>query len=371
MTAIAAILLLMLILYVIKIRYYQYKWEQYPEFKSNSNAVTAEISVIVAFRNEITSLDALLNSLNSQVYPSDSFEVILVNDHSEDGSDMLAQRFCEEHRNFRLLHNDKALSGKKSAVMKGVKCASCELIVTTDADCTLHEHWLSTIACIYREKNADMIVGLVDMVPDKGFFSGFQEIEFLSLVAAGAGAIAGDHPLYCNGACFAYRKSAFLALTDPLVQHIASGDDTLFLHKLKQDKTRSIVLLKAVPAIVTTRGASTLHEFLQQRKRWVSKSPYYHDFDTLYTGMLVFLVSLSLLFSMILLTAGLNVWLFPLIYSVKMVTDLYFLRNFLRFYGKNLPFLPFMLYELVYPFYVVYLAIAGISSGFDWKGRRY
>ena len=369
MNILTTLSLLLLVLYVLKILYYKHQWEHYPELELSSPA-SVKISVVIAFRNELSNLKPLLVLLFSQNYPEQSYEVILVNDHSEDGSERLVQKFCDEHRNFRMLHNDAFEIGKKSAMMKGVRNAAYDLIVTTDADCSLRENWLTAIAQAYREKDADLIVGLVDMVSADNFFGRFQEIEFLSLVAAGAGATAAKHPIYCNGACLAYRKSVFLAYTDPMKQKIPSGEDTLFMHELKRNPGKRIVLAKAVQAIATTRGATSLKDFFQQRKRWVSKAPYYRDFDILYTSFLVFLVNLLVLHALVLLVTGINVWLFPVMYIVKLLTDMGFLKGFLQFYSKNLPAGWFILYELVYPFYAVLFAVAGIFSGFTWKGRR-
>lgn len=361
--------LFLLLLYVLKIRYYQHSWERYPDLELSVPA-SVKISVVIAFRNERSNLNTILVSLLLQNYPKQSYEVILVNDHSEDGSESLVQKFCDEHVNFRMLHNDAFEIGKKSAMMKGVRNAANDLVVTTDADCSLRESWLTAMAQAYRENDADLIVGLVDMVSADNFFGRFQEIEFLSLVAAGAGATAAKHPIYCNGACLAYRKSAFLSFTDPMRHKITSGEDTLFMHELKRDPGKRIVLAKSVQAIATTRGATTLRDFFQQRKRWVSKAPYYRDFDILYTSFVVFMVNVLVLHALILLVTGFNIWLFPVMYFVKLLTDMGFLKGFLRFYSRKLPAGWFTLYELVYPFYAVLFAIAGIFAGFTWKGRR-
>ncbi len=369
MNAITAISLLFLVLYVLKILNYKHRWEHFPELEL-SGPSSVKITVIIAFRNEVNNLAALLLSLSSQNYPKERYEVILVNDHSEDGSDLLVQKFCDAHANFRLLHNDVAVYGKKSAMGKGVQNALNELIVTTDADCSLDKDWLTALAQVYREKDADMVVGLVNMVSDDSFFGRFQEVEFLSLVAAGAGAAASRHPIYCNGACLAYKKSVFLTLADPMRRNVPSGDDTFFMHELKRNRGNRIFLAKAFPAIATTRGASTFSDFFQQRKRWVSKAPYYRDSDIMYTALLVFLVNFLILYSLILVVTETSIWLFPAMFTVKLLTDLFFLRSFFRFYRKNLPGGWFILYELVYPFYAVFFAVTGIFSGFSWKGRR-
>jgi biofilm PGA synthesis N-glycosyltransferase PgaC len=371
MNTLVVISLVIVVLYVLKIQKYKRDWENYPESEYVTFDCTTAISVVIAFRNEMSNLPALLSSLKAQEYPAALMEVILVNDHSDDGSDTWVQDFCRENANFRLIHNEGEVAGKKSAILNGIKKASNELIVTSDADCTMKSLWLATLAQVYKDKDPDMIVGLVDLKTDGNIPDNFQAIEFLSLVAAGAGALAGRRPIYCNGAFLAYKKSLFLAYPDPMKQQLASGDDTLFLHAVKHDPGKSILLLKSVQAIVTTSGVAGWNEFLQQRKRWVSKSLYYRDADTLYTALLVFLVNLTMLYSAVILATGYHFWLFPVTFAGKMVTDFLFLKSFFRFYQRKLPAMRFMVYELVYPLYVVFFAIAGISSGFSWKGRRF
>ena len=48
--------------------------------------VYQEISIIIPARNERTNLPNLLNSLAQLDYPEDKYEIILINDHSTDGS---------------------------------------------------------------------------------------------------------------------------------------------------------------------------------------------------------------------------------------------------------------------------------------------
>jgi hypothetical protein len=90
-----------------------------------------------------------------------------------------------------------------------------------------------------------------------------------------------------------------------------------------------------------------------------------------YTALLVFLVCLSVLYALAVFAGGFTYWLFPVMYTGKLLTDLYFLSIFFHYFQKKLPVMRFMLFELVYPFYAVIFAIAGISTGFSWKGRRF
>jgi cellulose synthase/poly-beta-1,6-N-acetylglucosamine synthase-like glycosyltransferase len=325
--------------------------------------------VITAFRNERENLPCLLEALAQQKYPSNRYEIILVDDHSDDGSTGIAGKFCAGNPAFRLVSNGREENGKKDAILNGLKCASFGLVVTTDADCTMSENWLSAIAGFYGRYKPEMIIGLVDITETKGFFGKFREIEFLSLIASGAAAAAERRPLYCSGANLAYDKAIFTYLDDPLKRSVVSGDDMLLMLDLKKKTRNGILLLKSLKAVVGTKGVASWKEYMDQRKRWMSKSRYYSDRDVVYTACLVFTTSLFLIISGILCIAGHHPWLFPALLAGKTIADYFFLRSFMSFYGKKPPVRTFVLYELIYPIYIVTVALSGIITGYHWKER--
>lgn len=371
MDSLIVIFLIILVLYGFEIFKCKYNWRRLPEYFHSDENCSTGISVIVPFRNELGNLQFLLESLCRQAYPSELYEVILINDHSDDGSEECAKFYCETHRNFRFYHNGDCITGKKSALTVGIQNARYECIVTSDADCVMDENWLVAIASFYKRKNPDMIIGLVDMNAGLGFFNYFQELEFLSIIAVGAGAAAGERPLYCSAASLAYKRSLFLSFPDPLRRSITSGDDTLFMLRLKKGRKHKVLLLKSRSAKVYTKKADSWKEFCDQRKRWVSKSRYYNDKAILYLGLMVFLINLVIIGSMALCFSRLNYWLFPLVFTLKTLADYSFISNFLKFYGKRVSVLIFTLYEFIYPFYAVFFAVTGIFADYYWKGRKY
>jgi poly-beta-1,6-N-acetyl-D-glucosamine synthase len=356
---------------MLKIGMYRHCWNRFPVFENTRPQPLVGISIVVAFRNEENSLPRLLASLNNQLYPEELREVILVNDHSDDGSLHIARDFTRTHTGFYCLSNDNDENGKKAAVLKGIKQSRFNFIASTDADCTMGRDWLSTLAAIFSTQNARMIIGLVDMDAKPGLFNRFQEIEFSSLVASGAGAAACGKPIYCNAANLAFDKKLFLSYADPLSVSVPSGDDTLFMLRVKQDPSLRIVLMKSGTGIVTTSGAVTIREFFNQRSRWASKSRYYTDRDILYTAGLVLAISLAMVYSGVELAAGNNIWLFPLLLFSKSMVDFLFLSDFLRFYGKRIKPLLFVMFETIYPFYILISAAMGLFGRYTWKRRNY
>jgi cellulose synthase/poly-beta-1,6-N-acetylglucosamine synthase-like glycosyltransferase len=358
-------------LYVAKILYYKRSWERYSEFKTGKEPVNTGISVVIAFRNEKENLPLLFASLEKQIYPADLYEVILVDDHSDDGSVEYIKEYIITDPKFKLYSNKISESGKKAALLKGIGASSFELIVTTDADCVMGNRWLATVAEFYQINHPAMIIGLVDNSGDKGFFNKFREIEFMSLVAAGAGAAAGGKPVYCSGTNLAYEKDVFLSYDDPLKKTAVSGDDTLFLLSIKKDMKKRIMLLKSVSAIVHTVGVSSWSQFFNQRKRWISKARYYKDPEVIYTAWLVLLESVMMIYSLGLFIAGIKQWLFPFIFIAKILVDFLFMKSIMKYFNKNPFIINFTAYSMIYPVYLLAVVCSGIFFRYTWKGRHY
>ena len=103
------------------------------------------ISVVVAYRNEEENIGLLLDDLIGQNYPDNQYEIILVNDHSEDRSAEIVEN-CISKSSTRIvcLNLPDQLSGKKDALDLGIKSSKGEYILTTDADCRVSDNWINS-----------------------------------------------------------------------------------------------------------------------------------------------------------------------------------------------------------------------------------
>ena len=140
---------------------------------------TTLISVIVAARNEEANIGNLLQALENQTYPKHLFEIIVIDDHSSDGTADIALQF--QHVKLLRLENDAINSYKKKAIEKGIAAASNDLIVTTDADCVPPPGWLETIASFQVLTNAGFIVAPVSFSCSPKVVEMFQAMYFLVL----------------------------------------------------------------------------------------------------------------------------------------------------------------------------------------------
>jgi chlorobactene glucosyltransferase len=99
------------------------------------------VSIIVPARNEERNLPALLPSVLGQAYPTDRFEVIVVDDNSTDGTAGMLDEFAARAPQLRVVRGQPLPSGWKGkpwAMHQGAAIARGDWLLFTDAD-TVHE----------------------------------------------------------------------------------------------------------------------------------------------------------------------------------------------------------------------------------------
>src|SRR3954452_24884575 len=102
------------------------------------NRSPVDISVIVPVRNGARSLPALLQSLDAQTLPHDRFEVIVVDNGSEDRTAEIA-----EAHGSRVI--SEPIANRSRARNRGAAAARSALYAFTDADCVAHPDWLQEL----------------------------------------------------------------------------------------------------------------------------------------------------------------------------------------------------------------------------------
>jgi cellulose synthase/poly-beta-1,6-N-acetylglucosamine synthase-like glycosyltransferase len=338
---------------------------------------STRISVIIPARNEAANIGSCIDSILAQKYPEDLYEIIVVDDHSEDETVAVVNEYVA--RNVRCISlSDYIPMGntinafKKVAIATGIAHSNGSLIVTTDADCTAPNTWLRHIAAMYEQEAPVMIVAPVIYKVKRNIVQLFQLIDFMSMQGITAAAHSLKLGNMSNGANLAFRKTTFDRVGGyEGIQHMASGDDFLLMMKMNKFSPRSIAYLKSPNAAVSTLAQPDWKGFLQQRIRWASKSGKYNDTRLTLILILVYLFNLML--------AALAVgsffdhsfqFLTAAIVVVKIVVEYYFLKPVARFFNNEwvLWYFPFL-----QPLHVVYIVIAGflgLVGSYEWKGRR-
>jgi poly-beta-1,6-N-acetyl-D-glucosamine synthase len=323
------------------------------------NGTETYVSVVVACRNEQELLAGLLNCLADQNYPENLFEVIIVNDNSEDKTFEIASGF---KRISNILSINNTGEGKKQALRTGINAAKGKLIITTDADCTMEKNWIRTIAAFYEISKADMIICPVKIESATRFLGNLEELEFLSLQGITAASALCKNATMCNGANLAFTKGAYVAHSDKLHDEIKSGDDIFLLHRMKEGNRDGISWLESPDAMVTTKQSLTLNSFLKQRSRWISKWKAYKDKSTLVLGIVTFAaVILQVSYFMLSLIYPYLIWVFLSILILKSIPDFLILRNTSGRYARRILMKWFLPAQLIYPFYVLFVVLYSLT----------
>lgn len=327
------------------------------------------LSVIVPARNEEDRLLACLKAILEQDYPGE-FELILIDDHSEDESRLLAEKLRPDFPQLRIYSNPGM--GKKAALAYGVSMAKGEFIFQTDADCRPNAHWLRAMWACFDEKTA-FVSGPIALDYGGHFFQALQALESMGLVIFGAGFLLAGKPNMANGANMAYRKSVFEELKGfEGVDHIASGDDELLLQKIKMSGKYKLTFCKNPRAIVRTPAASNWATFKAQRIRWVSKARAYVDrFPNVIQGIsyLAFLF-----FPCLIIAAFWNPFYWNILlwaFLGKLLVDLVLMYQAARFFHNLRILFWFLPLQLLYIPYVLWIGTKALGpKAYTWKGRK-
>ncbi|MET0572878.1 MAG: glycosyltransferase [Pedobacter agri] len=347
-------------------------WRNLKQINISQNEPVTKVSVIVAARDEELNIRRTIDDLVNQDYPKHLTEIIFIDDHSTDRTAEIVASYADSGVKLIKLNEDQALNSyKKKAIQTAIGSCSGDLIVTTDADCKMGVKWLSSVVSFYQEKGYKMISSPVAYFEEKSLFERLQSLEFLYLIGLGASTIGNKQPSTCNGANLAYEKNTFYEVGGfQGIDDLASGDDELLLHKIAAKYPGKIGFLKNRDAIVYTHAKENLRSFIQQRKRWASKSTRYKNKAVIVLGVFVWIFNLSIIANFVtglFIPGFLSVTFYQLL--VKMILETLFLWDVTGFAQRRRLLVLIPALNVLHILYIVYIGIAGNSGKYNWKGR--
>jgi cellulose synthase/poly-beta-1,6-N-acetylglucosamine synthase-like glycosyltransferase len=327
------------------------------------------ISVLVPARNEASKIARLLDDLKNQ--DDSSFEVIVVDDHSEDDTYNIVRKTISQGGFDQLMIISlKDGHGEKKALARGVSVAKGSIIVTTDADCRIGRRWLSGFRKYFSDSTVKLAFGAVRIKQDGTLWTSMQAIELASLIGAGAATNALGYPSMCNGANLAFSKEAFTKVGGyEGNDHIPSGDDEFLLRKIKRRFPGSIRFVADHENIVETDRVA-FSAFVHQRIRWAGKWMVNDDVAVKMLAASVFLFHLIWLSSAVWLFFESNFILLLPTFTIKSFFELFFLRKVMRFLDSSWSWSAFVCLQFTYSFYVVFTGILANLTSPVWKGRK-
>lgn len=328
------------------------------------------VSVLVAFRNEEQNFSNLIHSFKQLKYSADLLDFIFINDHSSDGSlaklEELLIDFPFENQTLSL---PEEKTGKKEAIILGVEASDAEIIISTDADCTVSTDWIQLMQSAFYSTSIHMVSGNV-VFKAKSFWDRIFQMEFAPLIGVGAVGIKVGKAGMANGANLAFRRVTFLAL-DPYNDnvHIPTGDDVFLLQKIAKSYPDSIHFEKS--AIVVTNPPKNILQFVNQRIRWASKWKAAADNKSKLPALIVWIFHFLYLIGLLTFITQ-NQYFFTIgLILIKALAEFIFIYSILNSQKQRFSILAFLILQVFYSFYVVLFGLLANFAAYQWKGRSY
>lgn len=252
--------------------------------EKNGNG-TPELSVIIAARNESENLYKFLPFILEQDYPK--FEVIVVNHQSIDDSKYVLDAYKQQYPHLKVIEIERSKHlkfGKKLPLTLGIKAASNEHLVFTDADCKpSSDQWLHSMAARFSGQKK-IVLGYGPVYKRKGFLNRLMRFDtawigmnYLSMAKARV-------PYMGIGRNLAYTKTAFNDV-DGFRSHysLASGDDDLFIQEAAKKKNYTINI--EPESFCYSQAPKTLEKWAKQKARHYTTARKYKVIKKLLLGI--------------------------------------------------------------------------------------
>jgi glycosyltransferase involved in cell wall biosynthesis len=246
-----------------------------------NNAKKQPVSVIICARNEAENLKKFLPAVLEQDYTD--YEVIVVNDCSEDNSYLILGSYLLQYPHLRIstVNKDpKFTHNKKFAQFIGIKASKNDILLFTDADCQPEsDKWLETMTSHFHDKT-DFVLGYGGYSNKKGLLNKYIRYECLSIAMQYLGMAIRGIPYMGVGRNLAYRRSMFFENNGYSAHnHLVSGDDDLFVNSNATKANTTVEFRKE--AHTRSVPSSGIKEWIIQKKRHLTTAPYYRLRDQL------------------------------------------------------------------------------------------
>lgn len=325
--------------------------------KNKKYPINVDYTVIIPVKNEAENIISCINSILVQFYlPA---KILIVDDHSSDNILKVIENNFSQYGfiNYIKLEDDEY--GKKLAIKKGLLASNTERTLITDADCVWHEKFSENF---YFDVKKRLISFPVVYLNSSGFISKIFQVELLLLNSVGWVSMFFKKPFLISGAGMMFLRNDYLQFCEQAETPTTHGDDMYFLEFIKKKFGNSAIQVNLSPgSLIFTKPPKDLNEYLHQRARWSSKTPYYKNFLSWFWAVLTLIIQLVILVMLIF-----NVKFGILLLFIKLLAEIFLYSSAVNFFKLSYNLFACIVFSL-FSWLLLILIIYRWANGFDWK----
>ncbi len=239
--------------------------------KTHIESYTPFVSVVIPAKDEEKNIKECILSISDSKYPCEKFEIIAVNDRSQDRTGEILKHLQQTITNLKVItiesnEQKDGMKGKAGALQIGIEHSKGEVVLITDADCTVAPEWISMMVKCYKDPKIGFVSSFTNVVGNR-IFDRIQSMEWIYMHTMALGGVGNGQPLGCYGNNISVRREAF--------------NDTGGYRKIDFSVTEDLALQQAIHktkyqihyfihpnALVNTQPCATFVEYILQHHRW-------------------------------------------------------------------------------------------------------
>lgn len=326
---------------------------------------TPPVSVIICAKDATGLLQNFLPEVLNQEYPR--FEVVVVNDGANEETEMLLKELKNSYSQLKstfVPHGTTNISTKKLALTLGIKAASYDWLLFTDADCIPeNKFWIRDMARNFVP-GVEVVLGYGAYLNQRGLLNRMITYDTLLIALQYLGFAKAGRPYMGVGRNLAYKKEVFHRNNGFVpTLHLKSGDDDLFINRAANGNNTRIEC--SLNTITWSEPKTSLHAWLYQKERHLSVSSHYSFSsriallkEPLSRGL--FYVSwLLAVISLILINWWMGVAVAASLFLIRFLVQLIVVNKSSALYSERKYNLDILLFDIYLPLVNLYLVLFG------------
>ena len=297
-------------------------WYKQPEIPDRIGLLPP-VSVVICAHNERHNLEKNLPDILSQDY--DDFEVVVVNDCSDDETEELLTELSRLNPALKIVHLRQSLNffrSKKFPLSMGIKSARNEILLLTDADCSpVGKKWITEMVRGYQKNDTEVVLGYGPYTKTKSLLNLLIRFDTLQIAMQYLSLALIGRPYMGVGRNLSYHKSLFLKHKGFTAHYnIPSGDDDLFISQVASKKNINIVIRE--DARMFSMPKQSFSSWITQKRRHLSTSSYYHFLTKFVLGTIIISQWIFYAGIILMLFTAVPWWIAFSLYLIRLITQM-------------------------------------------------